>query len=140
QEEDRRQTLEELGQAAGENGRDRFLRRVYLLTDLTRSNWQSGGSLLKRELERLPGIHVFLVDVGETNPNNIAITQLRLSRQQVPTGGQLAVSALVTSTGESRDVRIELNRVRAPGEVVTHGHLQVPLAADTPQWVTFPLL
>lgn len=140
QEDDRRQTLEEQGQVAEDARRDRFLRRVYVFTDLTKSNWQAGGSsLLKRELERLDGIHVFLVDVGVMQPTNLAVTQIRLSRQQVPTGGQLAVSALLSAAGDPREVRVELHRARGADGSVTQGHQQVKLEPGTSQWVSFPL-
>ncbi len=142
QEEDRRRTLSEQGNVAEDVRQDRFLRRVYIFTDLTRIPWRLGGSnLLAKEIERLQTINVFLVDVGETAPNNRSLLQVKLSRQQVPVGGQLAVSALVQAVGEaSGEATLELQRTGSDGRVTTLGKAQATLDPTSPQWVSFPLL
>lgn len=142
QEEERRRTLAEQGQVADDLRKDRFLRRVYLFTDLARTAWREGGStLLQKELERLQTVNLFIVDVGELESQNVAVRQVRLSRQQAPVGGQLSISALIESTGiPPRDVALELNRVLPDGTTRQLGSASAQLEAGTPQWVMFPLL
>lgn len=142
QEEDRRRTLAEQGNVAEEVRKDRFLRRVYVLTDLTKTPWRLGGSsLLAREIERLQTVNVFIVDVGEQAPLNRSVLQVKLSRQQVPVGGRLEVSALVQAVGSAAgEVTLELQRFGPRGEVVPLGKAVTALEGATPQWVRFPLL
>lgn len=142
QEEDRKRTLAEQGHLAEEVRKDRFLRRVYVFTDLAKSAWRLGGSsLLAKELERLQTVHVFLVDVGETLPLNLAVLQVRLSRQQIPVGGRLEAAALVQSVGRGEgEVHLELNRLLPQGGTVQLGKASQTLSPDSPQWVSFPLL
>ena len=142
QEEDRRRTLAEQGNVAEEVRKDRFLRRVYVFTDLTQTPWRLGGStLLQKEIERLETINVFLVDVGESAPLNRAVLQVKLSRQQVPVGGVATVSALVRADGAAAgDVTLELVRVLPGGDELPQGKAEQSLTPGTPTWVTFPLL
>lgn len=142
QEDDRTRTLAEQGQVAEAVRKDRFLRRVYVFTDLAKSAWRLGGSaLLQRELERLQTVNVFVVDVGENLPLNLSVLRLRLSRQQVPVGGRLEVAALVQSVGQpDTEVTLELNRLLPDGSPQQVGRASQKLAHDVPQWVSFPLL
>ena len=74
QEDDRKRTLSEQGAIPEDRRTDRYLRRIYVLTDLAASAWRIGGtSRLADELEQLPAVNLFLIDVGETNPPNRAI-------------------------------------------------------------------
>lgn len=140
-EEDRRRTLEEQGSVSEDLRKDRYLRRVYIFTDLARTAWRLGSStLLKGEIERLKTVNVFLVDVGELSPTNMALTGLRLSRQEVSVGGQLQVSALLQKAGITpSQVSVELSRVRG-AELINQAKLLAPLGSSAPQWLTFPLL
>jgi hypothetical protein len=142
QEEDRKRTLAEQGAVAEDARQDRYLRRVCVLTDLTQAAWRRGSStVLPKEIERLRSINVFLVDVGDAEPRNLAVRQIRLSRQQVPEGGVLAVSALVDSTGlPAGDVTLSLNRLRGDDERTLQSREAIKLEAGGSQWVRFPLL
>ncbi len=142
QEDDRKRTLAEQGHLAEDVRKDRFLRRVYVFTDLAKSAWRLGSStLLAKELERLETVNVFLVDVGETLPLNLAVLGVRVSRQQIPIGGRLEVSALVQSIGRGEgEVHLELNRLLLQGGTVQLGKASQTLSPDSPQWVSFPLL
>jgi hypothetical protein len=142
QEDDRNRTLAEQGNVAEEVRKDRFLRRVYVFTDLTKTPWRLGGStLLQKEIERLETIGVFLVDVGETAPQNRAIRQIKLSRQQVPVNGRIEVSALLQADGPAAgEATLELQRRMSDGVLVPHGKMHHTLDSGAPAWVTFPLL
>ncbi|MEZ6057084.1 MAG: BatA domain-containing protein [Planctomycetaceae bacterium] len=141
QEEDRERTIRESGGTAG-GGRERFLRRIYILTDLSKEAWRLGNSqLLKGELERLAEVGLFLVDVGEESPANISVRELRLSREQVSTQGTVHLAALVESVGGApREVGLELNLIAEGQPAINKGRPTVNLQPGTPQWVSFPLL
>ncbi len=99
-EDDRKRTLAEQGSQPESQRRDRFLRRLYVFTDLAKSAWRTAGSSrLLAELERLPSANLFLVDVGERDRQNLAVTSVDLSRAQLPAGGELTVSATVAGEG-----------------------------------------
>lgn len=142
QEEDRRRTLAEQGNVAEEVRKDRFLRRVYVFTDLTKTPWRQGGStLLQKEIERLQTVNVFIVDVGEPSPQNRGVTQIKLSRQQAPVGGQLEVSALVRADGAAAgEATLELRRLLPNGDTLPLGKVQQTLDPGVPVWVRFPLV
>lgn len=141
QEEDRIRTMSE-SSGGGGTGQERFLRRIYLLTDLSKTAWRLGAStLLKAELERLEEVGLFIVDVGEEQPQNISIRDLRLSREQVSVGGVVHVSALMEAVGgEPRELGLELNLQGADRQEINKGRPVVTLQPGTPQWISFPLL
>ncbi len=102
QEDDRQRTLSEQGAVPEQQQRDRYLRRIYVFTDLARSGWRVGGSSrLATELERLSSVNLFLIDVGENNRQNLAVTAVDLSRQQISAGGDLTVTANVATEGNT---------------------------------------
>src|SRR3954469_8972389 len=59
---------------------DKVRKEVYIFTDLTKSAW-SGESTreLARRLQAAAGLGIYLIDVGAEHPNNVGITELRLS-------------------------------------------------------------
>jgi hypothetical protein len=70
---DRRQQLADQGEVAEEAKLDRYVRRVYVFTDLAQSAWRTGGSsVLQQELQKLENVQMFVVDVGELQPQNVA--------------------------------------------------------------------
>ncbi len=78
------------GAASGipeEKQSDRYLREIFLFTDMARSGWRSSASsLLREELKRLSFVSVYLIDVGVEDPMNVGITSLSLSQQTLTTG------------------------------------------------------
>ncbi len=141
QEKDRQDVMLEQGSVAEDLRRDRFLRRIYVFTDLSRTAWRLGGSpLLKKELERLESINIFIADVGERAPQNVAIKKIRLSRESVPIGGKLQVSALVEAVGSAAGTyQFELSRSSGGGRAANVDKQTQELQAGSPQWVPFSL-
>ena len=125
---DLRRTLEEQSESAADGRKDRFIRRVYLFTDLSATAWRLAGigtpdpaatgdpgggeavrSALIRDLEKWKSVGVYLIDVGEEQPQDLAITEVVLSKQRIPEGGDLAVAATIQATGgEPAEVKLEL--------------------------------
>src|SRR5436190_130926 len=58
----------------GDASRDRFLRRIYVFTDLAATAWRFGQSTaIARSFEEQPNLAIQIVDVGELQPLNTAI-------------------------------------------------------------------
>jgi hypothetical protein len=103
QEDDRRRTLAEQGSVAEDNRQDRFVREIYLFTDLTKSAWREDvAHTLREELAAVPWLGVYLIDVGIEQPVNAGVVDLKLSRPAAPEGGQVQLTALLKSVGALR--------------------------------------
>jgi hypothetical protein len=103
QEEDRRRTLAEQSSVAEDRRQDRFVREIYLLTDLAKSSWRDDAAqTLKDELAAVPWLGVYLVDVGIEHPVNSGVIDLKLSRPAAPAGGRVELTASLTSVGALR--------------------------------------
>ncbi len=142
QEDDRREKLDEQGSVPADSRRDRYVRRVYVFTDLAETAWRTAGSqLLRNEIERLEDVSVYLVDVGERHPQNVAVTNVSLSRQRIPQGGSLVVAATVDGIGIPGGERtIELSVADGNGRSITQGRRTVSLESGEPQRVEFDTL
>ena len=142
QEDDRRRTLAELGNLPEQSRKDQYLRRVYILTDLASHQWQSSAAaLLKADLERLAQVGVYLIDVGEMQPRNAAIRAVRLSRQKIPTGGNLLVQGTVQVDGESSGtLPLRLLLHDAQGNPIQRGRVDAKVESGQPATVEFEML
>ncbi len=98
QEDDRKRISAEGGDAS----LDRFLRRVYVFTDLAATAWrQSESTALTRALESQKNLSIQIVDVGELQPRNTALGTITLSTELVTRDQPLAISTELQSIGES---------------------------------------
>ena len=136
-EEDRRRTLDSEGADADQ--RDRYLREVYVFTDLSRSAWSSGaGKGLRDELDRLAWANLYLIDVGVTEPVNVGLTALRLSKQSIPLGGRLFVDATLTATGlKDTDRTVEISMEGQTGQPVKKGQRAAKLGSGSVAQISF---
>ena len=132
QERDRERTAEELG-LGEEPDADAFVRAVYLFTDLARSAWGPGGRVeLANKLAARDRVQLFLVDVGAEQPENVALSIPKPSRESAPVGGTVTVRATVSRApgGEDRGekpVEVELRTAPVGGEARPRGRRTVPL-------------
>ncbi len=143
---DREGILEDLGIDAADDvasaGHDRYVRRIYIFTDLARSAWSFAGSrILKSEIAEFEDLKIYLVDVGVLEPQNLGITEIDLSRQRIPIGGSLFVTATITPRGMAdRRTIAELYLADSAGNLAEHGQQEVPLLGDVTQQIQFPPL
>ncbi len=101
--------------------KDRYLREIYLFTDLTVGGWRAGDQqALKADLERLTSVQLYVIDVGIEKPTNAQIIGPRLSAQSVPKGTDLAIEASVDVVGfeNQNDWTIELHVENESGTLV----------------------
>ncbi len=129
QEQDQGRTLNEQQSAPQDARRDRFIREIYLFTDLASTAWRlSGAALLKEEIDKRPWVSVYIIDVGESQPKDVGITDVTLSRQSVSEGGTLTVDAALTSIGfEEAEKTVELWMLGRDGKLIKHGQKPVKL-------------
>ncbi len=139
QEDDRRRVTAEQSSLPEEKRADRFVREVYLFTDLAKSAWrEESSSLLKDELERLKWIGVYIIDVGTLEPINVALHSLKLSREAVPAGGSIRIDAVVSSVGKIKpDQTVELHVRDDDGPLTKADQQSVLLETGTEARVTF---
>ncbi len=102
---------------------DPFVRELYIFTDLAAHAWQpQAARMLQNELERLPSMGVYLIDVGIEDPANTSITDLKLSSQTVSQGGVVSIDAAVTAVGADAGRKTVEIFVESPdGELIKQG-------------------
>jgi len=87
-------------------------REVYFLTDLQRSTWtgQPAGNLTETMQRIQNRARVVLVDVGQDNVSNLAVTSLTLASPLATTGTVIPVTATLHNYGgdQPRPVKVEL--------------------------------
>ncbi|MDZ4687147.1 MAG: BatA domain-containing protein [Planctomycetaceae bacterium] len=104
QQDDRRRTLGEQASVAEARRQDKYVREIYIVTDLAKSAWQSDDSgTLKSELSETPWLGVYLLDVGVEQPTNHSVIKVRPARDAAVAQGSTMVEAVVRSQGGQRD-------------------------------------
>ena len=113
---DRKQVLEDFDS-------DRFLREVYIFTDLSVSGWKESASRrLREQLAKFSWLQCYIIDVGVQEPTDVAIADVKLSEQAVTTGAELSVDVKLTAVGKGRARRtLKLSFLDASGKKITKG-------------------
>jgi hypothetical protein len=125
----------------GAESLDRFLRRVYVFTDLAASAWRfSESTALFRAFEEQPGLVVQIVDVGELDPKNTSIGAVIQSAEVVTRDLPLSISADIVCKGEGGERRAVLSLMTAGGQFVPRDSQVRTLEPGQPQRFDFALL
>jgi len=140
-ENDRKKLLSDQSNVAEDLQQDRFLREIYIFTDLARSAWElQPGSQLREELAARPWLALYLVDVGVDDPLNVSLTDMRLSREAVPAGGLFTVEATLRSVGvPAGEQTVELELRDDGAAPVKAGQQTVQLPANGEALLKFPI-
>lgn len=138
---DRERVLEAVSGGNDPAAADRFLREIYVFTDLARHAWRlSASKALREELEKHPWLAVYLVDVGDLAPKNVKLDIPRLSAETVSPLKPLIVRAGVESSGMPADqFDVELFIKDAGGEWVKKGTKSAKTSGETNGTVEFDL-
>ncbi|HEY0982424.1 BatA domain-containing protein [Schlesneria sp.] len=141
QEDDRRRITGEQSSLPEDKRQDRYLREIYLFTDLTRSAWREESSTaLLDDLERLKTVAVYLIDVGEPTPSNAGITGVRLSRETVPAGGPLRLEVMLSAVGAVKsDLTVEFLVGGPDGKLLKRGQQSAQLEKGVERQLTFEI-
>src|SRR5262245_3920441 len=84
-------------------------REVYILTDLTASAWkEASGVDLKKTLAANAGVLLYVIDVGVEKPRNFSLSELTLSGDVVPAGGEVMIETQVSASGIGGERTVEL--------------------------------
>ncbi len=103
QEDDRRRTMSEQAGVAEAQQQDKFVREIYLFTDLARSAWREDSThLQKEELAATPWMGLYLIDVGVEAPMNVGFVKAAPARPAIASGGVLTVEGTLRSLGPVR--------------------------------------
>ena len=139
QEDDRGRTLDSQDTVAEDARVDRLLREIYIFTDLTASGWQpSSAKFLQDELERLPFVSVYLIDVGVESPRNIALSNLTLSQEEVTEDAEIVVEADLEARGfDEQAVMVHLLTERDNGELTKSDDVPITLSDGAGQKIRF---
>lgn len=118
-------------QLAQENsgGNDTFVREVYVLTDLSVAAWRiPDESAISDLLLQHDWLQIYLIDVSVLNPNNVALSQLRLDRDVTVADQAVEISVSVSGTAAaSANAVLELFTLdQAGGEVRGGGIIGSP--------------
>ncbi len=122
-----------LSDQAGEKelGRDRFLRDVYVFSDLAGSGWnrESSGELTQ-ELEDRPWLNLYLIDVGVSLPINHAIRRIESSQSRAVVGQPLTLTVDVASAAAGETMMVEMYVRNELGDVSKQDFKQVTTEGD----------
>ncbi|MFM8253353.1 MAG: BatA domain-containing protein [Planctomycetota bacterium] len=84
-------------------------REIYLLTDLSQGAWPvAAAAETQRLLDESSDTLIQVIDVGVNEPRNAGISELELSTEALPRGGELTVSAAIESWNQAGTRTIEL--------------------------------
>lgn len=125
----------------GDPSLDRFIRRIYVFTDLAATAWRLGESTaVTRSFEEQPNLSVQIVDVGELEPRNTAIGNVTLSTEVITPDLPLSVSAEVKCVGEAGERKAVLSVMGPRGQFVPRDSQVRTLEPGLSQRFDFALL
>ncbi|MCA9014286.1 MAG: BatA and WFA domain-containing protein [Planctomycetaceae bacterium] len=116
----KRSQTEQQSSPSAPPGADQYIREIYLYTDLARSAWKSQPSqLIKQQLEKLKWLGIYIIDVGVTNPQNIGISQIKLSRESLTLGNSVTLKTEIVSAGiTAENTLLELFTQNDKGQLI----------------------
>ncbi|MFK7776534.1 MAG: hypothetical protein QM501_00250, partial [Gimesia sp.] len=76
-------------------------------------------NLMKQQLEKLKWLGIYIIDVGVTNPQNIGIAQINLSRETVTLGSSVTLKTEMVSSGFTAETTVlELYTQNKQGQLI----------------------
>jgi uncharacterized membrane protein len=119
---------------------DRFVREIYLFTDLARNAWELDTSdFLKKTLKEHDWLQVYLIDVGVKQAKNVMISEPSLSRQTLALNDELIIRANIGVQGAFKNrPTVEIRVLNSKGKLIPQGTATVS-AKRGGERVTFPV-
>ncbi|MCG6156116.1 BatA domain-containing protein [Rubinisphaera margarita] len=129
QAEDRAQILEE---NSATDASDRYVREIYIYTDRFSSAWNlDEAERLKAEMERLPWLRLYIIDVGVEGGTNYGLSNVSLSRERVVEGSLVRVSAeIINQSRTAENCLIELYLDDGTGSLIKRDQKIVEVEPD----------
>jgi hypothetical protein len=122
-----------------ENSKGR--KEIYVFTDLGRAAWSAeSAKRLKDKLASDKDVAIYVIDIGASDPQDIALGDLRLSSDSLSLNTPLRLEtdlAAVGTAGEDRTIGLDL--IDAAGQPQRRDQTTVKVVSDQPQPVEFQL-
>ncbi|MBL4885998.1 MAG: hypothetical protein JKY95_15875, partial [Planctomycetaceae bacterium] len=120
---------------------DRFLREIYIYTDRARSAWSlETASRLKEEMEQVPWLRCYILDVGVETATNFSLNNLAMSQATVIQGGLVTISAGVTNQSlQASECVAELYLGDSNGSAVKRDQVALTLEANQTGQASFTI-
>ncbi|QDT89372.1 vWA domain-containing protein [Gimesia algae] len=114
-------------------GADQFVREIYIYTDLARSAWRSQPSQsIRQQLERLKWLGIYVIDVGVTNPKNMGISHINLSRETITLGNSVTIKTEIVTSGITTDnTTLELYTQNEKGQLIKRDQRQLSITGSS---------
>ena len=119
-----------------EQKKEDYRGEVFVVTDMAQVDWKPKAlDAFAQQLERLPEVSVYIIDVGAEDPTNVGIGQLQLSDDFLTEGTSLDIEARLvptlplgaTSVQSPRRVALYLeNHAKQEDQTVSYTHLTLP--------------
>jgi hypothetical protein len=115
-------------------------KEIYVFTDLSRAAWPAdAAAALQDRLGEVPGVSVYVIDVGVKDPADFALGDLRLSHQVLSTGGSVDLVTGVSCLGTEGQRTIELEMLAAGGKAEKRREQTVSLRSGEARSIEFRL-
>ena len=113
-------------------------KEMYIFTDLSRGSWPSSrAAQLRDRLATLPGVGIYVIDVGVKDPLDYALGEVRLSGEVLSNRGSLTIATELSSLGASGERSVELSMLDAAGNPQTSGVQNAVLAPGETRPIEF---
>ena len=83
-------------------------KEIYVFTDLARVSWPADAERLRKRAAEVPGVGVYVIDVGVPEPIDFGLGDVRLSSQIVSSGSPLKVTSELFHRGPGGKRTVEL--------------------------------
>lgn len=115
-------------------------KELYIFTDLSRAAWPAdAAAAIQDRLNELPGLAVYVIDVGVPEPGDFALGEMRLSHQVLSSGGSVDVQTDVSCVGAGGERTVELHILSDQATPRKAGEKTVALKPGEAQPVEFRL-
>lgn len=123
---DRRERMEAEGTAE-----DRYIREIYLLTDLSRSAWKTQPEAdILQQLAELDWLNFYLIDVGVEAPQNVGLASAKPRQETLIQGESLELNCSLRAFPGAGEVIVELWAENSQGEMVIREKQRVTIPDD----------
>ncbi|MBN1909891.1 MAG: BatA and WFA domain-containing protein [Pirellulales bacterium] len=132
--------LDEAIRLLNENEQAQKLTRkeIYVFTDLSRAAWPADSAdALQKAAEKLPGVCIYLIDVGVKDPTDFSLGELRLSAQVLSRQSPLQVRTELTRLGAAGNRTVALFMLNEQGKPEKRDEQSVAVEADGSAEVEF---
>ncbi|HEV3005516.1 MAG TPA: BatA domain-containing protein [Pirellulales bacterium] len=115
-------------------------KELYVFTDLTRGAWEGDSSArLRQRLAKLPGMGIYVIDVGVAEPQNFALGEVRLSGQVLARNQPWTVGTEISCIGMGENRVVECYLYGREGQPEKRGQEEIEARPGEARSVEFRL-